>query len=155
LRQRVINFIEFFHLPLFQFIPTQTFRYLFCGVSTIVTDWVAFYLAYHFIFTTNINVLSISITPETCALAVAFLSSFVWGFALNKYVVFTDSAVKGRIQLFRYGLIVATCIIFNYFLMRFFIHQLNIYPTFSRVITSLIVAVYSYIIQRKFTFKSE
>jgi putative flippase GtrA len=93
------------------------------------------------------------ITAQTIALLCAFIGSFLWGFALNKYVVFTASPVRGRIQLFRYSVIVATCILFNYLLMNFFTLNMTMNAMVARVITSLIVAVYSYLIQRSFTFQ--
>jgi putative flippase GtrA len=156
-RKRITAFIDFFRLPLFQFIPEETFRYLFCGVSTIVVDWVAFYISFHFIFSEPILQGVFpgikEVLPETASLIIAFICSFVWGFGLNKYVVFTASPLKGRVQLFRYGIITSTCIIFNFILMKFFIRKVGMYATFARIVTSLIVAVYSYIVQRTFTFK--
>jgi putative flippase GtrA len=155
-RKRIIAFIEFFHLPLFQFIPAETFRYLFCGVSTILVDWVVYYLSSKLIFLEPMfkNVIPgiNEITPETLSLIAAFVASFVWGFGLNKYVVFTTSAIRGRIQLFRYSVIVASCIFLNYILMKLFIaNGTNQYM--ARIMVSLMVAVYSYVVQRAFTFK--
>jgi putative flippase GtrA len=156
-RQRVIDFIEFFHLPLFQFIPTQTFRYLFCGVSTVMVDWITYYLAFHFLFNSNtiglINLGFIHLSPKIISKLISVACSFVWGFALNKYVVFTESTTKGRVQIFRYGVIAASCIVFSIFIIKFLTTQMGVYPTFANVFASLIIAVYSYIIQRKFTFK--
>ena len=154
MRKKIIAFIDFFHLPLFQFIPAETFRYLFCGVSTLVVDWVVFSISLHFIFQKNSFVLfdhSISATSASKALAIA--AGFVWGFGLNKYIVFTQSPLKGRIQLFRYALIVGTCIILNFIIIKLLLTQMPSLPTFANIITSLFVSVYSYIVQRSFTFK--
>jgi putative flippase GtrA len=162
IRKTITSFIDFFHFPFLHFIPKQTFRYLFCGVSTIVVDWVVFYVTFHFVFKNpfpvdikmpfgyeNINF----IQPETLALMCAFIAGFIWGFGLNKYVVFTQSVIRGRIQLFRYAIIVSTCILLNILLMHLFIRKMDIYPFPARIITSLMVAVYSYLVQRSFTFK--
>jgi putative flippase GtrA len=155
-RKRIINFIEFFHLPLFQFIPAETFRYLFCGVSTLVADWVIHFCALYFIFTNgNINLFGYSVTPVNAAKALAIAAGFVWGFTLNKYVVFTASPLRGRQQLFRYTIIVATCILLNFLIINFLLKYFIKSPTVANISTSLIVAIYSYIVQRTFTFKTK
>ncbi len=164
MRKRITAFIDFFHFPFLKFIPSETFRYLFCGVSTILVDLFVYYISYHFVFLgTNIvlpNFLNISfitesitITPKIASLGISMVASFIWGFALNKYVVFTESVTKGRIQLFRYSLIVGTCIFLNFVLMKYAFNVMDVMPTVKRLLISMVVAVYSYIIQRKFTFK--
>ncbi len=164
MRKKIIAFIEFFRTPLFTFIPSETFRYLFCGVTTVLVDWVTYFLSRQFVFK---NILYFNppkfasvipggldkITPETLSLIPAFLFAFIWGFAINKYLVFTTATMRGRIQLFRYAIIVGSCILFNYLLMQLFLYKFNVNEYFSRMITTLIVAVYSYIVQRLFTFK--
>jgi putative flippase GtrA len=153
-RKKIIAFIEFFHLPLFQFIPAETFRYLFSGVSTIMVDWVMYSLSYHFIFQKQVVQLgSYAISATNASKAIAIICGFVWGFAMNKYIVFTQSPLRGRQQLFRYGLIVSTCVLLNFFFLNIFIHKIGIFPTPSNILTSMIVAVYSYIVQRSFAFK--
>lgn len=96
---------------------------------------------------------NITITPKIAALGISMVASFIWGFTLNKYVVFTESKVRGRIQLFRYGLITATCVLLNFLLMKYFINFLDFLPTIKRFFITMFVAVYSYLIQRRFTFK--
>jgi putative flippase GtrA len=153
-RKRIINFIEFFHLPLFQFIPAETFRYLFCGVSTLVVDWVIHFCSLYFVFTNgSFQLLQYTITPINAAKAVAIVAGFIWGFTLNKYVVFTASPLRGRQQLFRYALIVSTCILLNFLIINFLLKYFIKSPTIANISTSLIVAVYSYIVQRTFAFK--
>jgi putative flippase GtrA len=167
-RKRITAFIDFFHFPFLQFIPSVTFRYLFCGVSTVLADLIVYYISFHFIFDRNNFVVPwfpfsigntvicrelITITPKIAALGLSMIASFAWGFVLNKYVVFTESVVRGRVQLFRYSLIVGTCILLNFILIKYFINFLDVFPTVKRFMISLIVAVYSFLIQRKFTFK--
>jgi putative flippase GtrA len=153
-RKKIIAFINFFHLPLFQFIPAETFRYLFCGVSTLVVDWVVFSFSLHFIFQKqSLQIADFSFSATSLSKATAIVAGFVWGFGLNKYIVFTQSSLKGRVQLFRYTIIVGTCIILNFIIIKILLTQIPSLPTFANIITSLLVAVYSYIVQRSFTFK--
>ena len=154
MRKKIIAFIEFFHLPLFQFIPAETFRYLFCGVSTLVVDWVVDFFFLYFVFTNgNFQIFNYSVTPINAAKAVAVVAGFVWGFALNKYVVFTSSPLRGRQQLFRYTIIVATCVLLNFLVINFLLKYFIKSPTIANIATSIFVAAYSYIVQRSFTFK--
>jgi len=42
---------------------------------------------------------------------------------------------------------------FNYVLLRLLVEGVKIYPVFAQVLTTAIIILLSYIIQRKFTFK--
>ena len=70
-----------------------------------------------------------------------------------KYVVFTDSKMKGRVQLFRYFMLYVFNLGLNYVLLRLFVESFKIYPTFAQIITTVIIVLFSYIAQRNFTFK--
>jgi putative flippase GtrA len=120
-------------------------------------DWVMYAGTYNLILQKhNIHLLDYTISASNFGKAIAILCAFIWGFALNKYVVFTDSPVKGRHQLFRYALIVSTCIGLNFLIINFLIRQFPLFDTFktlANILTSFVVAIYSYIVQRSFTFK--
>lgn len=94
-------------------------------------------------------------TPHILALVIAFCTTFPIGFALSKYIVFPESGLKGRVQLFRYSLLVAMCIILNYGFMKLFVEVFHIYATPSKILTTGLVAIFSYVSQRKFTFKMD
>jgi putative flippase GtrA len=86
---------------------------------------------------------------------IAFCISFPIGFTLSRYVVFPESNLRGRIQFFRYALTTVTFILMNYLLIKFFATYLpGIWPTVSYAFVNIIIAVMSYISQRKFTFKT-
>lgn len=96
---------------------------------------------------------SITIAPHIAAFIISFSFSFPVGFTLAKYVVFQESNLKGRIQLFRYAMTVAMCIILNYVFLKLFVETFGWFPTPSKIVTTVIVAVFSYVSQRNFTFK--
>ena len=96
---------------------------------------------------------ALTITAPIAAFMVSFSISFPSGFVLSKYIVFPESNLHGRIQLFRYAVLVASCILLNYLFIKFFVVICGMYPTPSKICTAGIVAVYSYISQRNFTFK--
>ena len=70
-----------------------------------------------------------------------------------KYVVFSDSNMKGKVQLLRYFMLYLFNLGLNYVLLRLFVETLKVYPTFAQLITTAIIILFSYIVQRNFTFK--
>jgi putative flippase GtrA len=83
-----------------------------------------------------------------------FPVTFTTGFVLAKYVTFTNSSFRGRKQLFRYGVTVAGSIAINYFMLKLLVEVLRIYPTPSKTITTVVVVIYSYLMQRYFSFQT-
>lgn len=153
-RDIILVIIDFFHKPFARWIDQTTFRYLACGGSNTLLDILIYFISYNFILMKEpVHVLGITITPHIAAFMISFTVSFPLGFTLAKYVVFQESNLKGRVQLFRYALLVAMCIMLNYVFLKLFVETIGWYPTPSKVVTTIIVAVFSYISQRNFTFK--
>ncbi len=139
-----------------RFIPTQTFRYLACGGSNTVLNIFIEYLAYNFIVhKQDFNVYgSINIAPEVSAWIIAFAISFPAGFIMSRHIVFPESNLHGRVQLFRYALTTATFILLTYVLIKVFTICLPGVPqTIRYTVICIITAILSYISQRRFTFK--
>lgn len=97
----------------------------------------------------------ILIQPYIAAFMISFSVSFPMGFILAKYIVFSESNLHGRVQLFRYALLVTMCIVLNYVFLKIFVEYCHFYPTASKTLTTAIVAIFSYFSQRKYTFKSK
>jgi putative flippase GtrA len=134
----------------------QTFRYLACGGSNTILDLLIYYISYHYILKQQpLPVFSIKIGAHIAAFMMSFSVSFPMGFALSKYLVFQESNLHGKIQLFRYVVLVMMCIILNYVFLKLFVEWFHFYPTPSKALTTAIVAVFSYITQRNFTFKTK
>ena len=79
--------------------------------------------------------------------------TFIVGFMLNKYLVFTKSTLVGRIQLFRYATVYGTNILLNYALMKILVEGFLFYPTIAKAIITIILAVFSYFSQKYFSFR--
>jgi putative flippase GtrA len=153
-RNAILSVIDFFHPPFARWIDKQTFRYLACGGSNALLDILVYFISYNFILMKhNVHTPLITITAPIAAFMMSFTISFPVGFILSKYVVFTESNLKGRVQLFRYALLVGMCILLNYIFMKFFVEWCHFFPTASRMLTTGLVAIFSYISQRNFTFK--
>jgi len=70
-----------------------------------------------------------------------------------KYVVFSNSNVKGRVQLFRYFTIYISTLFLNYFLLKLFVEVAHIYPIVSQILSTVVIVIVSYVAQRHFTFE--
>ncbi len=154
IRHIVLSVIDFFHRPFARWIDTRTFRYLACGGSGAVLNISVYYLSYHFLFHEQDVHTSFTVIRSAIAAAiVAFCISTPYGFTMSRYIVFQESNLKGRVQLFRYLLTVAACAVLTYFFVPFFHYTCGIYATVSNILTNVVVALFSYCAQRFFTFR--
>lgn len=136
--------------------PLQTFRYAVCGGTNVVLDLVLFFISFHFILHKELHDLGfIILKPYNAALLMAFVITFPTGFLMSKYIVWTESTLSGRVQLFRYFILVMTNFFLNYVMMMFFVEYLHFYPTLAKVLTIIIVVFYSYTSQKYFTFREK
>jgi putative flippase GtrA len=153
-RQTILQLIDLFY-PLFKrFFSLQTFRYAACGGVNTLLDIGLFSFNYNFVFKKqNVVVGAFTVSPHIAALFLAFCVSLPVGFYLNRYVVFQQSGLKGHHQLQRYLLVVLMCIGLNYVFLKIFVEHLHWYPTVSKIVTTCIVIVFSYVSQTFFFFK--
>ena len=92
-------------------------------------------------------------SPHIASLVLVFPITFFTGFWLNRYVAFRTLPVAAGKQLGRYLLTVVGSILLNYACMKFLVEVCGLWPTPSKCITSLAVALYSYLAARYYTFK--
>ncbi len=143
--------------PLFRpFIDLQTFRYMAVGGSNMLVDILMYFISYNFIIGKHdVHLTSwITISPHIAAFLFAFCISFPLGFIMMRTLVFPNSVLKGKTQLFRYFSVALLNILLNYVLLKLFVEQFHFYPTPSKIITTGVIVVLSYLLQRFFTFKS-
>ncbi len=154
MKYHIENILDFFYPPFSRFMDKQTFRYAACGGGNTLLDIFIYFISYNFILKKQVVHLSfISISPHIAAFIIAFAVSFPTGFFLMRHMVFNDSNLKGRIQLFRYFLLVMVCILLNYVFIKLFVERLHIFPTIAKILTTVIVVSFSYLTQKHFTFK--
>jgi putative flippase GtrA len=154
-RNIILQIIDFFHPPFARWINQQTFRYLACGGSNQILNIFIYWYSFNVLLEKK-DVPIPNNGPIAGPIASFIIASAVTipiGFLLSKYVVFQESNLKGRIQLFRYISLVGVCFILNYYMLKLFINILHIYPTPSQTITIVLLAIFSYLVQRFFTFK--
>ena len=132
----------------------QTFRYAACGALNTFVGFLSWYIIFKFILREqNLDLGFYMFKPYSGALFISFFVSFPFGFFLMKYVVFSDSKLRGKVQIVRYFLLYLINLFLNYLLLKLFVEILFIYPTFAQVFTTCIIIVFSYFFQRYFTFR--
>ena len=155
IRNIINSTINWFYTPFKNIIPIETFRYGATGGLNMTLDIFLYFVFYNYVFDKQILDLGfIAISPHIAAFILVFPITFTTGFLLAKYITFSSSILKGRVQLSRYILTVSGSILLNYILLKFFVEYLEIWATVSKIFTTIIVIVYSYIAQRFFTFKT-
>ncbi len=133
----------------------QTFRYAACGGGNTILGIFIYFISYNFILNKEIVYLSfIAISPHIAAFLIEFFIIFPLGFFLMKYVVYPESTLKGRVQLFRYFAQIVMCLVINYVCLKFFVEMLGIYPTPAKMLTTVIVVLFSYVALKHFTFRA-
>jgi putative flippase GtrA len=156
LRRTILQVIDFFY-PLFKrVLSLQTFRYAACGGVNTFLDIATFFVGYNYVLRKQAVVTKwFTISPHIGALILGMSISIPVGFYLNRYVVFQQSGLKSRSQLHRYLLVVFTCILLNYIFLKLFVDYFGWYPTLSKILTTLIVIVFSYTSQTFYFFKAK
>jgi putative flippase GtrA len=153
---QITDIIDFFYQPFKKWLPLQTFRYASCGGGNTLLGFLLYTFSYKFIFKEQVFSLGFyAFKPHIAALIFSFLINFPVGFMLMKYVVFVDSNISGRVQLFRYFFVFLSNLILNYFLLKLLVEYLHINAIIAQVMSTAVVITISYLLQRHFTFKVE
>lgn len=150
------KFLDLFYPIVSKIFDKTTYYYAACGAGNLVLSWILFFLFYQYVFKKKlwyIDFIDFVFTPYTLSAFLCFIISFMIGFLLLKYVVFTESELKGRIQLFRYAIsaVITSCT--NWVILKSFVELLGFFPSLANVLSTCIVVLMSYLIQRNFTFK--
>jgi putative flippase GtrA len=154
IRHIILGIIDFFHRPFSRWIDEQTFRYLASGSSGAALNILVYWVSYNFILRKqDIHLPFMTMRATIGAAVIAFVISTPYGFLMSRHIVFSESNLKTRVQVFRYLMTVAACAVLTYLFLPFFNEVCGIYPTPSSILTTAVVAVFSYVSQRFFTFK--
>lgn len=156
LKDYIRGIIDFFYPPFRKYMNQQTFRYAVCGGGNTLLDIFLYWLSFHFIFQeADVHLPFVTVSAKIAAFLFSFAISFPTGYFLNKNIVFPGSSLQGRVQLFRYFVLVVICIALNYICITLFVDRFGIYPTVAKALTTIVVVSFSYLTQKKFTFKIE
>ena len=156
IRDVIVYILDWFYPWFSRYLSRETFLYLACGGGNMVFDLFLYFISYNFILHKQIVDFGfVAVSPYILAFIMSFCITFPLGFLLAKYITFTQSDLRGRIQLFRYGVTVVTCILLNYVFLKLFVEYFHWYPTISKSIATVIIAIYSYLSQKHYTFKQK
>lgn len=148
--------IDFFYPPFKKYMTIQFFRYGVSGVGNMIFDWVLFFMVYNFVLKHQlVHLQFITLSSHIASLLITFPVTLISGFLLQKYVTFTSSDISGRVQLFRYSLVVLANLLLNYIGLKILVELVGFFPTPSKMIVTLFTTMFSYFSQKKFTFKPQ
>lgn len=154
-RDFIISVIDFFYPPFSKILDVQTFRYAACGGNNSLFDILLYSFTYNYILQKSIiHFGGIAISPYIAAMIITFPITLLTGFILMRYVVFPDAkTTRKRVQGSRYLVVVFCCILLNYIFLKLFIEKFGWWPLPSKIITTMIVVLFSYFSQKHFTFR--
>ena len=152
--QCLIRVVDLLYVPIVRrFVSRDIFGYALCGGANMALDTLWYFVIYHYIILErNVDLGVVVISPHIAALIVVFPITFFTGFLLNRYVAFRATQQRTTKQLFRYALSVVGSILLNYALMKFFVDLCHIWPTIAKIFTTAIVATYSYMAAKYYSF---
>jgi putative flippase GtrA len=154
---RIIRaFLDFFYPIVSRIFDKTTYYYAVAGSTNLVLGWVLFWVLDHWVIhskTLELPLFKHPVHSYTVIAAVCGVVSFLFGFLMMRYVVFTESQIKGRIQFFRYGLSALISATVNWLLIKLMVDTFAWNASLCNVFASVVVVTISYFLQRKFSFK--
>jgi putative flippase GtrA len=146
----------------------QTFRYIACGGINFVVTMLCYAVAYNYVFAglaplaaskLDFHILeSFAVdgfidVSHYAALAISLPINCLVGFWLQKSISFKHSPLKRHIQFFRYFFTAIVALAMTIGLTGLFVDVWGVWPTPSQMIIYCITAVFSFVMQKFFTFR--
>ena len=155
MQQILIRLVDRLYIaPLKRLVSRDIFAYGLCGGANMALDTLWYFVIYHYIVAERfIDLGVVVVSPHIASLIVVFPITFFTGFWLNRNVAFRATEYKTRGQLIRYALSVLGSIALNYLCMKLFVEHLYIWPTPSKMLTTAVSVVYSFLAAKYFTFR--
>ncbi len=154
LAQRLISVVDALYIkPLHGLVSRNLFGYGLCGAVNMALDIVWYFLIYHYVVCESyVDLGFVVMSPHILSLFIVFPITFFTGFWLNRHVAFRATKVSSGKQLWRYALSVVGSILINYVCMKLFVEVCAIWPTPSKMLTTVVSVCYSYLMARYVTF---
>lgn len=155
MQQLLIRLVDWLYIaPFKRLVSRDIFAYGLCGGANMALDTLWYFVIYHYIVAERfIDLGVVVVSPHIASLIVVFPITFFTGFWLNRNVAFRATEYKTRGQLIRYALSVLGSITLNYLCMKLFVEHLYIWPTPSKMLTTAVSVVYSFLAAKYFTFR--
>ena len=155
IQQLLIRLVDWLYItPFKRLVSRDIFAYGLCGGANMALDTLWYFVIYHYIVAERfIDLGVVVVSPHIASLIVVFPITFFTGFWLNRNVAFRATEYKTSGQLIRYALSVLGSIALNYLCMKLFVEHLYIWPTPSKMLTTAVSVVYSFLAAKYFTFR--
>lgn len=148
--------IDFFYPPFRKYMNLQFFRYAFTGSVNVVFSLFLYFLVYNFVLKQQMLPLGFfTLSAHIAALVISFPFSNFFGFLLQKYVTFTESELRGHVQLYRYFMVVFINLGVNAIILKILVDGFHFWSTPAYLIATFFCILISYFSQKKFTFKTK
>lgn len=153
--QLLIKCIDALYRPFVaRFVSRQLFGYALSGGLNMMLDALWYFVIYHFVVAEhNVDLGFVVISPHIASLIVVFPITFFTGFWLNRHVAFRCTEVPATGQFLRYGISVVGALAINYLCMKLFVDGLGLWPTPSKMLTTVVSVIYSFLAAKYFTFR--
>ena len=155
MQQLLIRLVDWLHVaPFKRLVSRDIFAYGLCGGANMALDTLWYFVIYHYIVAERfIDLGVVVVSPHIASLIIVFPITFFTGFWLNRNIAFRATEYKTRGQLIRYALSVLGSIALNYLCMKLFVEHLYFWPTPSKMLTTAVSVVYSFLAAKYFTFR--
>lgn len=132
-------------------------RYFFSAGTATVVDVSVYFTTYNYILRkTDIPFVGpFVLTAPMLSLVISYSCGLFTNFFITRAMVFTESNLRGRKQLFRFIQVALLVLFMNYLFMKFLVQVLEWYPTISRVVSALSIGVMSYLFHKHYSFKGK
>ncbi len=156
MQKLLTRIIDWFYPPFRRIMPLQTFRYGACGGLNLVFGWVLYWFFNNFVIAGRyIDLGFVVAAPHTATLYAIVPLTFTAGFLMNRNIAFTDSPLRTHTQLVRYLIAWLGSLLLDHLLLKLFVEKAGIAALPAQIIATLIVVVYSYFMQKYFTFRTK
>jgi putative flippase GtrA len=151
---KIQRIIDFFYPPFQKFLPLQLFRYAATGGANLVFDSVLFFVIFHCILQKQmLTIWFVTMSSHIASQLIVFPITLLSGFLLQKYVTFSTSNLKGRIQLVRYFGMVIFNLFFIYGGLKLMVDVWGFFPTPSKISVTVISVIFSFLLQKNYSFQ--
>lgn len=150
------SFLDLFYPLVSRIFDKTTYYYAVAGSTNLVLGWLLFWVLDHWVInskTVELPLFEHPVHSYTVIAAICGVFSFLFGFIMMRYVVFTESQLKGRVQFFRYGLSALISASLNWILIKLMVDTFAWNASLCNVFASVVVVTISYFLQRKFSFR--
>jgi putative flippase GtrA len=148
--------IDFFYPTFQKYMTLQIFKYGLAGTANLLFDWFLYFLIYNYVLQHEmLNLGIVTLSSHIAAMTIKMPIVLISGFLLQKYVTYSSSNLRGRIQLFRYTTVFLINLLINYIGLKILVDRLDLWPTPSNMIVSILTIFISYFLQKHYTFKTQ